>query len=129
MSLERYVLESKYEITYLGFMDEPKNIQGLNLPVSQREIQQFCERWKMKELIIFGSILRDDFNTGSDIDLLVSFSDDAKWSLLDQVKMEEELEQLFGREVDLLSRKAVEDSENWIRRGSILSESQTIYAA
>jgi predicted nucleotidyltransferase len=89
----------------------------------------FCRRWKVRELALFGSILRDDFGPDSDVDLLVSFEPSADWSLFDHVKMEQELEALFGREVDLVSRRALERSENWIRRKEILDSAETVYAA
>lgn len=77
------------------------------------QIAAFCRRWKISQLELFGSILRDDFNDSSDVDMLVTFSEDAGWSLLDHVQMEAELEELLGREVDLISRRAVEQSHNW----------------
>jgi uncharacterized protein len=94
----------------------------------QEELAAFCRRWKVRELALFGSILRDDFGPDSDVDLLVSFDPAADWSLLDHVRMEKELEALLGREVDLVSRRAVEKSENWIRRKEILDTAETVYA-
>jgi predicted nucleotidyltransferase len=87
------------------------------------------ERWKVQEIALFGSVLRDDFRPESDIDLLVTFRPDADWSLLDHVRMQQELETLLGREVDLVSRRAIERSENWIRRQAILGSAETLYAA
>ena len=66
----------------------------------------FCQRWRIRDLALFGSALRDDFHADSDLDLLVTFGDDAAWSLLDHVQMEQELSVLLGREVDLVSRRA-----------------------
>jgi uncharacterized protein len=86
----------------------------------------FCKRWKVTELALFGSALRTDFTLDSDIDLLISFDDDAEWSLLDHVHMQQELEHLLARKVDLVSRRAVEQSTNWIRRNAILSTAQPI---
>ncbi|NJN82852.1 MAG: nucleotidyltransferase family protein [Caldilineaceae bacterium] len=91
------------------------------------QIAAFCRRWKISQLELFGSILRDDFNDSSDVDMLVTFSEDAGWSLLDHVQMEAELEELLGREVDLISRRAVEQSHNWIRRQEILGAAQVIH--
>ncbi len=93
------------------------------------EIADFCRRWKVTELALFGSVLRGDFNPDSDVDVLVSFAPDARWSLFDLVRMQEELKAILGREVDLLERVAVEQSENYIRRKSILSNMEVIYAA
>jgi uncharacterized protein len=92
-------------------------------------IEELCRRWKIAELSLFGSALREDFRPDSDIDLLVRFAPDADWSLLDRARMERELVELLGREVDLVSRTAVEASPNWIRRNEILSSARTLYAA
>jgi predicted nucleotidyltransferase len=91
------------------------------------EIADFCRRWKVTELALFGSVLREDFGPDSDIDALVSFAPDARWSLLDLVRMQDELKAVLGREVDLVQRVAVERSENYIRRKSILSNLEVIY--
>jgi len=99
-------------------------IQALQLPLE--ELREFCKRWKIVEFAIFGSALRDDFRPDSDLDLLVSFSPDAVWSLFDHVEMELELEEILGREVDLVSRAAIEQSHNWIRREEILRSAQVL---
>ncbi len=78
---------------------------------------------------IFGSALREDFGADSDIDVLVSFEPDARLSLFDLVAMQNELKAMFGREVDLVERSAIEHSENYIRRRSILQNQEVIYAA
>ena len=91
-------------------------------------IAAFCRRWKIQELAIFGSALREDFDADSDLDVLVSYAPDATWSLLDHVAMEEELAELVGRPVDMVTRRAVERSENWIRRQAILETAQVVYA-
>lgn len=93
------------------------------------KITDFCRRWKIVELALFGSALRDDFHPGSDVDFLVSFAPDANWSLLDHVTMEEEISGILGRKVDLVSRRAIERSDNWIRRKSILESAQPYYVA
>jgi len=90
-------------------------------------IAEFCRRWKIKELRLFGSALREDFGPDSDVDFLVTFAPDAQWSLLDHTVMEEELSGLLGRKVDLVSRRAVERSSNWIRRKAILESAEPYY--
>ena len=92
-------------------------------------LRAFCKRWKVKELALFGSALRDDFGPESDIDLLVTFEPEAHWSLFDHVRMQEELEAMIGRDVDLVSRWAIERSPNRIRRKAILSSAKTLHAA
>jgi hypothetical protein len=94
--------------------------------VSEEAIASFCARWKITEFALFGSILRDDFRPDSDVDVLVSFAPDEKWSLWDIIAMKEELEKLFGREVDLVQKDCL---RNPFRRYEILSTKQVIYAA
>jgi uncharacterized protein len=94
-----------------------------------RELEDFCHRWKIVELSVFGSVLRKDFGPDSDVDLLARFGPDAHRSLFDHMRMERELVELLGREVDLVSRASVERSPNWIRRREILGTARTLYAA
>jgi uncharacterized protein len=94
--------------------------------IPKDKITDFCHRWKVTELSLFGSILREDFRPDSDVDVLVSFADDADWSLSDLAYMVDELKAIFGREVDLLEKKAL---RNPFRRHSILSSKEVIYAA
>ncbi|HVS08962.1 MAG TPA: nucleotidyltransferase family protein [Planctomycetota bacterium] len=103
-------------------MIEPKD-----LPMDG--LSAFCKRWKVKELALFGSALRDDFGPESDIDFLVTFQSQARWSLFDHVQMEEELEALLGRSVDLVTRPAIERSQNYIHKAEILSSAKILYAA
>lgn len=104
------------------------NTQAEMISVARSELlAQFCQRWKIASLALFGSILRADFRPDSDIDVLVTFEKDANWTLFDLVTMEDELAQLFGRPVDLVERQSVEQSDNYIRRRNILSQSQVIY--
>lgn len=82
------------------------------LPISDDELRQFCELWRISKLELFGSALRDDFRDDSDIDLLVTWREDAAWSLFDHVHIEDELGSLLGRKVDLVSRHLIETSDN-----------------
>ena len=100
-----------------------------HVAVPAKKLAKFCLRWQVSELALFGSVLRDDFRPDSDVDVLVSFTPDTHWSLFDLVSMQDELKQIFGREIDLVERKAVEKSENYIRRRSILNGAKVIYAA
>jgi len=99
----------------------------VSLPLPADALARFCEKWKIRELALFGSVLRDDFRPDSDLDVLVTFADDADWGLWDAVRAEEELRDLVGRRVDLVDRRTIENSENWIRRRSILGTARTIY--
>lgn len=100
---------------------------SIAIDLSQDQITEFCRHWKIQEFYFFGSVLRSDFRSDSDIDVMVSFAPDAHWGLLALVQMKEELEKIFDRNVDLLTKKSIEQSENWIRRKEILSTAQMIY--
>ena len=97
--------------------------------LDRERLATYCRRWKITELAVFGSVLRDDFRTDSDLDVLVTFAPDADWSLLDHIAMQEELSGITGRPVDLVSKRAVERSENWIRREAILAGAESLYVA
>jgi hypothetical protein len=99
------------------------------LSISDRQLAEFCARWRVSELALFGSALRDDLAPDSDIDLLVTFAPDARWSLLDHIRMQTELSELLGRPVDLVSRRAIERSSNPLRKREILGAARSIYAA
>lgn len=92
------------------------------------QLEAFCQQYDIAELALFGSVLRDDFNEESDIDLLVSYKATARRGLLEKVRMLEELRKLFRRKVDLVSKKAIANSQNWIRRRNILESAQVIYS-
>ena len=98
------------------------------LALNPDAVSGYCRRWKIKDLAIFGSALRPDFRLDSDVDVLVTFADDAEWSLIDHVQMESELAGIIGRKVDLVSRRAVERSDNWIRREAILRTAESLFA-
>jgi predicted nucleotidyltransferase len=106
-----------------------QGIKYHRLNISADKIAEFCRRWKIIELALFGSVLRDDFRPDSDIDVLVTFAPDTIRRLSDLVCMKEELEALFGRRVDLIEKRLVERSENYIRRKHILNHMETIYVA
>lgn len=93
------------------------------------EIASFCRRWKIKELALFGSALREDFGPDSDVDVLVPFHPDARRTLLDMAQMQEELSLMFGRQADLIEHDVVQSSRNYIRRSAILRTAETVYAA
>jgi predicted nucleotidyltransferase len=96
----------------------------LSLP--KEKIEEFCLRWKIDEFSLFGSALREDFDLDSDIDILVSLSEDADLDLYDWIAMIEELEEIFGREVDLVEKSTL---KNPFRRHAILTNREIIYAS
>ncbi len=98
----------------------------LPIPVDRNRLAEWCRRWKVRGLAVFGSLLRSDFGPSSDVDLLVTFDANAAWSLIDHERMEQELTEIVGRHVDLVSRKGLEQSGNWIRRQMIFSTARPL---
>jgi len=96
------------------------------IDVPEDAIRRFCQRWRIRELSLFGSILRDDFHAASDVDVLVRFADDEQWSLLDLATMREQLQSVFGRPVDLVEERCL---RNPFRRRQILRTKEPIYDA
>jgi len=79
---------------------------------------------KVKALGIYGSVARGDEEPDSDVDILVTFGEDAHWSLYDWMDMIEELKIIFGREVHLFSQKGL---RNPFRRHKILTTREVVY--
>ena len=96
-----------------------------NPAIPDKKIHTFCRRWNVTEFALFGSILREDFRPESDVDVLVSFAVETRWSLWDLAEMQQELETIFGRPVDLVENGAV---RNPFRRQAILSTKEMVYA-
>jgi predicted nucleotidyltransferase len=96
------------------------------LQIPRETVAEFCRRWQIKELSVFGSAFGADFRSDSDVDVLVVFQDNAEWDLFDHMKAEAELKQIFGRDVDLVEKGAI---RNPFRRHHILNNREVIYAA
>jgi uncharacterized protein len=101
-------------------------ITTIDLPMEK--IAEFCDRWKVVEFALFGSVLRDDFRSDSDIDVMVQFHPDAHPTFSNLDQMETELKTIFHRDIDLITRQGIETSRNYLRRQEILSSAQVIYA-
>ncbi len=99
---------------------------GQKIDFYRKQIVNFCQKWRVKEFSVFGSFLRDDFNESSDVDVLLTFFQEAHHSLFDLVEMQEELKTIFGREVDLIEKEGL---RNPIRRKAILKNREVVYAA
>jgi len=100
-----------------------------HIKIPRQEVESFCHRWQIKELALFGSVLRDDFRPDSDVDVLVHFDPEARHTLFDLARMQEELQQIFGRNVDLVSRRGIEMSHNYIRKKAILNSAEVVYGS
>ncbi|RIK09906.1 MAG: nucleotidyltransferase [Acidobacteria bacterium] len=97
--------------------------------ISDKSLNRTCQKWKIRQLALFGSALVGTLAPDSDIDLLVDFDTGEQWSLMDLVRAESEFSSLFARRVELVDRKNLERSANWIRRNAILDSAVTVYAA
>jgi uncharacterized protein len=86
------------------------------IAIPEDALRAFCQRWEIEELALFGSVLREDFGPASDVDVLVRFAPNAGHGLFDLVTMEDELSEIIGRPVDLVTRPAIEASRNPLRR-------------
>ena len=92
-------------------------------------IVTFCRKWQIDELALFGSVLRDDFRPDSDIDVLVGFMPEVRPGILDLMQMKRQLVEIFGRNVDLVEKRAIEEDRNYIRRRHILQSAEVIYGS
>jgi len=98
----------------------------LHMEIDKKQIEAFCQKWRVKEFSVFGSVLQDSFRAESDIDVLVDFAANAQISLDDWLDMIDELKALFGREVDLVDKQGL---RNPFRRHGILTFREVLYAA
>lgn len=89
-------------------------------------ILSLAKKYRVKELALFGSVLRNDFNDLSDIDILVEFDDNKEYSLFDLFTIKDEFEKAFGKDVDLIEKNSI---RNPYRRENILKNAKVIYAA
>jgi len=100
-----------------------------HIDIEPERLQEFCRRWKITEFALFGSVLQDDFGPDSDVDVLISFADEAHWTFFDLAHMQSELENQFGRPVDVVTRRGVESSRNYLRREAILASAEKLDVA
>ncbi len=101
----------------------------LKIKIPKAKIAEFCKHWNISEFALFGSALRSDFRPDSDVDVLVSFAPQAHVTLFDMVHMQDELKAIFGHRVDLVSKRGVETSRNYLRRKYILESAEVIHVA
>ena len=109
--------------------DEKFAARDCGISMNREAVGAFCLKWGVSELALFGSVLREDFCPESDVDVLVRFQKHARPTLFDMVRMQNELEGILGRKVDLVSRRGLEQSRNHIRRNAILQSAEIIHGA
>ena len=100
---------------------------AIELPLAA--MADYCRRWRIVRLEVFGSVLRDDFRADSDIDFLVTWEPGVEWSWGEFMCAREELASIVGRQIDFIERTAIEQGPNWIRRQDILGTARVIHAA
>ncbi len=91
--------------------------------------KDIINKYKVKSMALFGSYVRNEQREDSDIDLLVTFAPDADWTMFDHYRMENELVELFARDVDLVNVRALEENPNRIYHQQILKSAKVVYAA
>lgn len=114
-------------ILRVDFEQELRMSRRIIIPTD--EIEAFCQRNHIRSFGLFGSALREDFGSNSDIDVLVEFEQGQEPDLFRLIELQDELSKMLDREVDLVERRAVEKSENYIRRRHILESVEPIYVA
>ena len=104
----------------------------LTVPPSLEEIRtavcSVCENRGVARVDLFGSLAHGSGRNGSDVNLLIEFLPGSEIGLLEMGALKEDLEDRLGCGVDLVSRRAVEQSRNPIRRAAILSDPIPVYA-
>jgi len=100
-------------------------MENSRISVPERKIKDFCRRYQVQRMALFGSVLRDDFRPDSDIDILVVFDPSAFVTFMTLGKMKRELSEIFQREVDLIPQEGLKPAI----REAVLSSTQEVYAA
>lgn len=94
--------------------------------IAAEDISEFCRRWGIRELSLFGSVLRDDFTDASDVDVLVSYASSPPEDIEQWIQMQAELSNLLGRQADIVNLDRI---RNPFRRREIERTRRVIYAA
>ncbi len=95
------------------------------IEIPEGKIAEFCRRHRVRSLLLFGSVLREDFDSDSDVDVLVEFEPDAQVGFIAMSRMQRELSALLGRPVDLVPREGLKP----IIWETVLSSAEELYAA
>ena len=107
-------------------MDTLNKLKRNGIKLSNENIRVLIEKYNVKELAVFGSSLRNDFNDQSDIDFLIEFNNSESISLFDLIDIQEYLEKITGRSVDLVEPESL---NNPYRREAILKSKEILYVA
>jgi len=99
----------------------------MNSLLAKEQLDHYCQRWGIAELLLFESAAREELKESSDIDLLYRFKDFDRWTVPDLLRMKVELEELLQRNVDLVSLESVEQSANKRAKNEILTQARVLY--
>jgi len=94
------------------------------IKISTQNLEAFCQRYQVSRISLFGSVLRDDFQADSDVDVLVQFKPNARVGFMTLSKMQRELAAIFHRPVDLV----LQDGLKPTIREEVLASAQEVYA-
>ena len=106
-------------------MDTLSKLKKNGIFLNQEDIEKICKKYKIEELAVFGSVIREDFNDKSDVDFLISFHKDSGLTLFHLIDLKEEFSVLLGREVDIVEKEGV---TNPIRKKIIFESAEVVYA-
>ncbi len=95
-----------------------------NIEIDENIINEIAKKYNIKELLIFGSVLRNDFTNNSDIDLLIEFNKNTNYSYFDLLEIKEKLSYIFERPVDLIEKESL---KNPFRRKEIINSARKVY--
>ena len=97
----------------------------IRIPIPQKELNEFCRRYKVQRMALFGSVLRKNFTKNSDVDILVAFDPSARVGLKAFSRIQRELSELLQRPVDLVPMDGLKP----VIRDLVLADIEEVYAA
>ncbi|GBC95943.1 hypothetical protein HRbin16_01743 [bacterium HR16] len=97
----------------------------LKIDIPRDKVAEFCQRYRIRKLSLFGSVLREDFRPDSDVDVLVEFDPEAKVGFVALSRMQRELSAILQRQVDIVPRSGLKP----VIRDSVMADEEVIYAS
>jgi uncharacterized protein len=94
-----------------------------HLEIPNDQIAEFCRRRRIRWLALFGSVLRDDFRPDSDVDVLVEFDPDVRYTYFTLAQVADDLSGLFGRRADLHMPNTLHP----VLRDKVLGQAEALY--
>ncbi|MBN2563789.1 MAG: nucleotidyltransferase family protein [Phycisphaerae bacterium] len=97
----------------------------ISLGIQEHQLADLCRRHRVRELSVFGSVVRGESRSDSDVDVLVEFEPSARIGFIGLSQLSRELETLFGRPVDVVTKRGL----NPLIRDHVLAEAEVLFAA